>query len=321
MNARIFTATTLAIAFCGVLPARAADPQLLNLVMPDAKVIAGVNVDQAKGTPFGLYVLSQVNPQDKDLQQLIAVTGFDPTRDVREVLAASTGDPKSHTGLVLARGNFDAAKITAAAATHGVVQESYNGVNILSNSNKNSGMAFLDGTIAVAGDLAGVKAAIDRHQKAPTSLPAALGVRVNQWSTTQDAWFVADVPVSLFKFSPSSTAPQVPGLAGTPAFQAIQQAAGGIKFGNNVVLTAQAQTDTPDNAKALASVVQLLVNLAQTQAQQNAQAAALVKALTVGSSGNTLSLTLNLPEDQFQQLVGSKPKIHSNEHRRPARQL
>ena len=42
----------------------AADPQLLNLVMPDAQVMAGVNVEQAKTTPFGQYVLSQIQPKD-----------------------------------------------------------------------------------------------------------------------------------------------------------------------------------------------------------------------------------------------------------------
>ena len=53
MNARFLTTATLTTVFAGVLPATAADPQLLNLVMPDAKVLAGVNVDQAKTSPFG----------------------------------------------------------------------------------------------------------------------------------------------------------------------------------------------------------------------------------------------------------------------------
>src|SRR5580700_2234989 len=100
MNARILTTATLAIAFTAVLPAKAADPQLLNLVMPDAKVLAGVNVDQAKTSQLGQYVLSQMQSSDQDMQKLIALTGFDPTRDVHELLAASNGTP--NTGLALA---------------------------------------------------------------------------------------------------------------------------------------------------------------------------------------------------------------------------
>src|SRR5437899_7055264 len=113
MKAQILTAT-LFTAFSGALSA--ADPQLLNLVMPDAKVVAGVNVEQAKGTQFGQYILNQMQTNDASLQQLVALTGFDPRRDVRELLVSSDGTPQGHTGLALARGNFDVAKITGVAA-------------------------------------------------------------------------------------------------------------------------------------------------------------------------------------------------------------
>ena len=118
--------------FAGVLPANAADPQLLNLVMPDAKVLAGVNVDQAKTSPFGQYVLSQMQLQDTHLTEVTALTGFDPTRDVHELLVASSGGATQHTGLALARGNFDPARINAAGADQrGAISETYNGVTII----------------------------------------------------------------------------------------------------------------------------------------------------------------------------------------------
>src|SRR3954463_14322970 len=120
MKAQLLSATLLA-AFSGVLSA--ADPQLLNLLPPDAKIVAGVNVEQAKGTQFGQYVLNQMQSQDADMRQLIALTGFDPTRDVRELMVAPTGGAGSPPGLALARGNFDAARIIAAATGHGAVSE------------------------------------------------------------------------------------------------------------------------------------------------------------------------------------------------------
>src|ERR1700704_4733374 len=108
MKAQIFTAT-LFTAFSGVMSA--ADPQLLNLVMPDAKVLAGVNVEQAKGTQFGQFILNQLQTQDSEMQKLTALTGFDLRRDVRELLVASDGTPQGKTGLALAKGNFDVGKI------------------------------------------------------------------------------------------------------------------------------------------------------------------------------------------------------------------
>src|ERR1035438_202762 len=110
MKAQLLTATLLT-AFSGTLSA--ADPVLLNLVMPDATVIAGVNVQQAEGTQFGQFILNQMQTQNAQMQQLVTLTGFDPRKDVRELLVASSGGPQSKVGLALARGTFDVSKLTA----------------------------------------------------------------------------------------------------------------------------------------------------------------------------------------------------------------
>src|SRR5690242_18590000 len=121
MTARILSATALVTALVGIMPATAADQELVKLLMPDAKVVAGVNVDQAKASPFGQYVLSQMMPQDAHMRELNQQTGFDPTRDVRELLVASVGaaTPGHESGLALARGNFNIAGIVSAAMQHG----------------------------------------------------------------------------------------------------------------------------------------------------------------------------------------------------------
>jgi len=296
MKAQILTATLLT-AFSGALSA--ADPQLLNLVMPDAKVLAGVNVEQAKGTQFGQWVLNQLQTHDAQMQKLVALTGFDPRRDVSELLVASDGVAGSQTGLALARGSFDAAKITAAATVAGVVTEVYGGFTILEEPKKQlAGIAFLDATTVAAGDIANVKGAIDRL-KMPQPLPAAVAVKVNQWSNSQDAWGITTVP-------PASLAP--PAKAGAPnpvlnAGQNVQAAAFGVKFGALVVFSGEAQCDTAQNAKTLGDVVQLLINLAQMQANLDPTAAALIKSVTVTTSGNVMKIQASLPEDVFQQLL------------------
>src|SRR5438477_1276491 len=103
MKAPILTAT-LFTTLTGAT--YAADPQLLNLLAPDAKIVAGVNVEQAKGTQFGQYLLNQLQSHDAEMQKLIVLTGFDPRRDVREVLVSSDGNPEGKTGIAVAKGNF-----------------------------------------------------------------------------------------------------------------------------------------------------------------------------------------------------------------------
>jgi hypothetical protein len=173
MNARILTTATLFATLAGAFTASAADSQLLSLVMPDAKVIAGVNLDSAKSSTFGIYLISQLQANAAALQQLVTLTGFDPTRDLHEILAATNAvGVGAHTGIALARGNFDVAKITALATLSGALTETYSGVTIIEDPKQAGGAAFLDATLVVAGDIPAVKAAIDRPHSGQSLPPA-----------------------------------------------------------------------------------------------------------------------------------------------------
>jgi hypothetical protein len=278
--------------------------------MPDAKVIAGVNVEQAKGTQFGQYILDQIQSHDADMQKLVALTGFDPRRDVREVLVASDGNPQAKTGLALARGNFDPARITTAAlsAGQGVASEDYKGITILEDAKATHGLAFLDNTTVIGGDLASVKAAIDRRSVAQP-LPAAVLLKINQWSTSQDAWGISTVPPQ--SLVPTGAIPQQqqnPMLATT---QSVQQAYGGVKFGTNVVFSAEAVCDTAQNATTLGDLVKFMLNLAAMQASKSPEAAALVQSATVTPSGTSLKISASLPQNLFIQMLQPAQKAGS----------
>jgi hypothetical protein len=303
MKPQILATATLLAVCSGALPA--ADPRLLNLVMPGATVLAGVNVDQAKTTPFGQYVVTTLlQSQAPKLQQLATLTGFDPRQDVQELLLASGGAPGSQTGLALARGVFAPDKIAAAAQSAGAGVETYGGVAIIEDAQHQNGFAFLDSTLVVAGDLADVKAALDRRHGGPT-ISAALAAQVNQLSSTEDAWAISTVPPATLK-PPSGGALAGSGANVQNALQKIESASGGVKFGSLVVVTGQALAATPQDASSLGDVVQLFVNMAQVQASQHPEAAALAQSLVVSTQGSTVKITLSLPEGQIQQLVTPK---------------
>src|SRR5579863_5796692 len=99
----------------------AADAGLLRLVMPDAKVIAGLQVDRTRDSAFGQFVLSHMQLSDESFKKLIAETGFDPRRDVTELMIASNWESSSPESrwLVLAKGAFDLQKIQTAAQSNG----------------------------------------------------------------------------------------------------------------------------------------------------------------------------------------------------------
>ena len=54
MRQTAFAGLLVLLILAGSLPA--ADQQLVNMVMPDAKVVAGINVDSARNSPFGTFL-------------------------------------------------------------------------------------------------------------------------------------------------------------------------------------------------------------------------------------------------------------------------
>ncbi len=268
----------------------AADAGLLSLAMPNARAMTGVNVEQARLSLFGQYLMAEIAAREAGLQALIDATGFDPRRDLREILVASPAEAGSKSGVILARGTFDEARIVEAARSIGQTAETYKGVEILGDPAKGS-LAFLDATLAIAGEGADVRAAIDRRSAA-IGIGADLAAQVNQLSTTEDAWFVTLVPLA-----------QLQEFGAT--LNNVQQLSGGVKFGANVVLTAQAVSQTDKDAGALAETLKMLANIAQMSAPKGlpVSAAALLQNLSVAAAGPVTTLSLSVPEQQVEQVI------------------
>ncbi len=287
-----------------------ADPQLMNLVMPDAKVLAGMNVTNAKISPLAQFILTQAPGTDQHLQAFIAATGFDPRQDIAEVLAASAGDPAHPSGLLLIRGTFPVEKIVAAAAGHrGVTVETYAGARLITATGPKQKMphavAFLGTTIAVTGDAGNVKAALDRNS-ASNSIDPALAVKVNALSNAEDAWFVSAAPA--LSFLPGNVPAAQGPIAGVlPMLKSIQSSSGGVKLGSNVQITAEAVTLDAQSATALASVIQLLKILAASspQLQKSIQ---IIQGIQVTTQGPAVDLALSVPESQIEAFLTSLPK-------------
>jgi hypothetical protein len=291
MRLRLITAAgVLATAALTAVTMFAADPGLLSLAMPDARAMAGINVEQVRLSPFGQYLMAEIAEREAGLQTMIDTTGFDPRRDLHEILLASPGGAGGKSGLVAARGTFDVARIVEAALSQGQTAETYKGVEILGDPAKGS-LAFLDGTLAIAGDDVDVRAAIDRRS-ATVGIGADLAAQVNQLSTTEDAWFVTLVPPARLQEVGAT-------------LNKVQQASGGVKFGTNVVLTAQTVSQTDKDATALAETLKMLTGMAQMTAPKGlaASGAALLQNLSVAAAGQVTTLSLSVPEQQIEQII------------------
>jgi len=307
----------------------AADPQLMNMIMPEAKVVAGINVISARNSPFGTFLLRQATGNSGEMQKFIAATGFNPQTDLDEILVATAGtDQAAKTdatpgmiegttagmkGLVLARGTFNIEKISTLAKTDGKqkIEKYQDAVLILDPKSKSaSAMAFVGTTMVVAGDLASVRAALDRRTTA-SSIDPQLTSKVNSLSNSQDAWAVSILPFSSFNAGPAAD-PTIAGALNGDIFKKITSTSGGIKFGPQVLLSTEMVAADEKNANALGDVVRFLAGMASMNAGGSGKGApagvvALLQGLTVKSEGNVVNLTITIPEEQLEGLISSMP--------------
>jgi hypothetical protein len=296
----------------------AVDPVLMNLVMPDAKVLTGIQVDQSVASPFGQYVLSQMQPNDAGFQKFVAATGFNPTRDLQQILAATgTTTPNHENLLILGRGVFQPSQITTAALAAGGTATQYKGVSILTGPEPDShgSLAFLDSSTVALGDISVIQAAIDRRISGST-FSGALAKSAQTVSATNQAWFTTVTPLS--DFLNGKLTGNLGNVSQANLLQSVSAASGGVSFGSTAItVTADAVTSSNQNAQALVDVLKFFASMIQTNAN-NQTATSLLDTATFAANGLVAHISLVVPEQQAEQLFmpggAGKPRA-----KRPAR--
>jgi hypothetical protein len=298
----------------GALSALASvDSGLLSLVPSGAKIVASVDVTHARNSEFGQYLLSKMQSEDAHFQEMIDQTGFDPRRDLQDIVF-ETGDPGA-TGkgsfAILARGNFDAAKIQALATSKGASVVSFSGVDMLVESKKQgqqTAIAFPEVGVAVMADLSTMKQIIT-NLSSPAVMDADLKSKINVIGNTNDAWFVSLVGGSFLADHAGPAGQQ------TKALQGVLQSSGGVKLGAMIETTFDATTRSAQDATALSDVIRFLASMVQMQRQNDARAEVLASALdgmTLQTTGATVHVAVTMAEKSLEQLAQSSPAPHSH---------
>jgi hypothetical protein len=298
----------------GALSALASvDSGLLSLVPSGAKIVASVDVTHARNSEFGQYLLSKMQSEDAHFQEMIDQTGFDPRRDLQDIVF-ETGDPGA-TGkgsfAILARGNFDAAKIQALATSKGASVVSFSGVDMLVESKKQgqqTAIAFPEVGVAVMADLSTMKQIIT-NLSSPAVMDADLKSKINVIGNTNDAWFVSLVGGSFLADHAGPAGQQA------KALQGVLQSSGGVKLGAMIDTTFDATTRSAQDATALSDVIRFLASMVQMQRQNDARAEVLASALdgmTLQTTGATVHVAVTMAEKSLEQLAQSSPAPHSH---------
>jgi len=304
---------TLLLAFVAVCTSFAADPASLRMIPGDSAFIAGIHADQIRTSRFGQFLLDQLKSEDANFQKFINATGFDPRRDLSELLVASGDKPGKGKTVVVAKGRFDSARIQTFARTEGAETTTYAGVTILtgkSGQRKSDGwLAILDPTTAVAGDADSVRLALDRRASGATTnqLDPALMNKIADLSTKYDAWMVSTGVARLA----DDLHPNVGNAMQNNLFSSMENVTGGVRFGANVEVMAEAVMRSEKDATAMVDVVRFLAGMLQMNSQDRraAELAGMLDKMELKSSGNQFRMSLMMPESTLESLVKPTARV------------
>ena len=292
-----------------------ADSALLNLVMPEARMVAGMDVERARDSFLGRKLMEQLDTKDAEFGKFVAMTGFDPRRDLREVIIATPdANTKNPPALILVRGVFDTGRINGFLKVAGVAaMENLGGVDFYTkaNSKEDMGFAIIDGTLALAGPKEVVRAALKRRAEAGSALTAATYSKVQSLSRTNDIWAVTSIPVAELSNAMPGGNQGPGGMMGGDAFKGIEQAAMGVRFGAEFMeLTAETISKTEKDATSIADVVRFLSTMVQMNRERpevKAFATAL-DAMKLTTDAKTTTLTISLPMAEMEQMFKARAK-------------
>ena len=203
----------------------------------DTKVVIGIQVRSiidAVVRNFGADAL-------KDSAKFTAssvLAGFDPARDLDEVLISTSGKGEKPSTLMVLRGRFDVARMATKA-------KPYHGVPTLEDpQHQGQIMALVDGTTALAGDAGLVRGAIDGK-------PAASdwAMRIEPLRGKYAVWGIGDA---------------LEGVPGDDTMKSLDQFEFGAGFEHGLDITAAAHFRKPEDAEKLSMFVKMIQAAPQT---------------------------------------------------------
>jgi len=288
MIQRLALALPLLLACCGPAPTGTrVDPVLAALAPPDAVMLAGVRMDAVR--PTALYQKLLAGKLLDQLDDFARETGFDPRRDVREILASSNG----RDTIIAARGTFNVRE------PEGATKTSYKGYTLYVGERGVVGL--IDGSTAVAGELAAVKAALDRYKAGDRSGPSELLARARQIPPENQVWAVS----SGYSSALAGRIPESGNAANIGRMlQAVEKVTAGADLHAGFNAYAEGVCATDQDAKNLGDTVRGLAGLGRLSVPKNQPDLLRVwDGIKVEQAQRTIRVTVVVPEDLAEKLI------------------
>jgi hypothetical protein len=272
------------------------DATLAALVPPDATMLAGARMDTIRSTPLYKKLLAQKRLEQLD--EFARRTGFDPRRDVRELLIGSNGKDS----IVAARGTFNA------RGFEGVTKSSYKGYTLYTRDT--GGVALIDSSTAIAGNLPALRSALDRYQAGSRSGPTVLLSTARQIPPENQIWSVS----SGFENFITGAIPQTGNAANFGRIlRSLENTTAAADFRTGVHGVLNGLCRTAADAKNLGDAARGMAGLGRLSVPENQpELLRLWDGIQVEQQERTVRITVVIPENLLEKLidlVGTQPKL------------
>jgi hypothetical protein len=265
------------------------DNVLVHMVPPGATSLVGAHMDQVIASDLYRKLIAQ-----QKLAQLDAFardTGFDPRRDVREVLLVTI--PKG--SVLAARGTFN------------LKQDPVSGLNLVRHGQYNirmsgtAGFCILDSSLAVAGDLAAVEASLDEWQSGSHKEATALLNLASSLDPQVQLWGVS---TGFATFLAASLPRTGNGIEFSALFKGIDSMWFSASVTSGLDAAIYSKTTTEQDAITLRDTAKGLIGLGRLSVPQgNSDLLRLWDGITVDQTGPSFTLKVQLPGNLVDTLI------------------
>jgi hypothetical protein len=268
------------------IPAAASDTTLPDYLPSETTAVIGIQVRGIVDFLQSQSVSGEWKTTGTQLMSKNPLPGFDPLKDLDEMVITTTGKGQNPEALILLRGRFDVARLPASATN-------YHGVPVVSISDpqdpkKKGAIAILDASNAIAGEARLVEAAIDR--RGGSGLTEALAARIEPLRSKYAIWGIGDIP-------------EQHGAA-NDAISSVDRFEFGANFAHGVELTADVHARSAKDAEKMASALALVQTMLK-----NGDTPLTGSEAELRTEDQWLKLRLRVPEEAMKKIIHDQAKI------------
>jgi hypothetical protein len=300
------------------------DRALLALLPPQAASLMGVDVESLKRTPLYQHFEEESRRSGgrNHFDEFAIRTGFDPRRDVQELLVAGwTGPGENDSEFVaLARGQYNVAELSRQLRENKASVEPYRGFDLFgpqtrpARTRRGPGrrtpedvgrFAFLDDRTVVAGTRGAVIAAIDRKIGGGPSLldKTELLGRAQAVRGGSQVWAVSDSPGS-FVSRALPPRPQAGAASFVKILNSMTTSTISLDLMNGLDLKVAGECQTPQDAKTLADAARGVAALGRLSIpQEKPELLVLFDGIQVEERSTGLTINVRVDAQNFQKLL------------------